>query len=206
MKDKFLTGALVAGTLAVSTILGATSASAATLKPCDKNLVSIATACQYVDPATDSLNDRKNPNFVNDVDGLGLGFFDPGSDWIQNEDYFNTEFDLGSLITKAGTLSLSSIVFDSANISELMLLFKDGKGSTLTGFLAGNNLTAMFSYSEPWESIFGKAKDISHISVYYREGETPVVPTPAVVLPALFGMGVAAVRRKGKGSVATEEA
>lgn len=85
-----------------------------------------------------------------------------------------------------------------------MLVFKGGNKTTLTGFLVGNDTHANFNYYQPWSTLFGRRskKNISHISVYYKK-DTQVVPTPAAVLPALFGMGVAAVRKRKHGEEVT---
>lgn len=202
MKAQFLTGAIATTLFAIGSAISAPSASAVTLESCSTTYISIATACQYVNPRTNQLNDQGNGRRaidVNDIQGSGLSFFGPGDIWKRNSDYF----DNGGY-GKSGHLSLSDIHFNSDSVSELMLVFKGGNRTTLTGFLVGNDTQASFNYSEPWKDFFGKAKDISHISVYYREG-TQAVPTPAAVIPALFGMGVAAIRKR-KNDADTQDA
>jgi hypothetical protein len=205
MKKQLLTSTLVASVLTAGLTLLPNEALAFSVKGCTTpgvgtqpsfNLndnVTNTVGCQYVDPATNSTNDQGANGFDINTE-LAPGFFG-FNDWIRNGNYFD------NLSSATGSFDLDTIVFDTiANwqaASDVLLVLKDGNNvSTLVGYLYDQTQDGNFSVvANPWLELYGKSKNISHISVYYREGD-PVVPTPAAVLPALFGMGMAAVRRK----------
>lgn len=203
MKKQLLTGALAASLFAVGSaamprsaeafsVVGCTTPSTGTLSSFNiADNVTNTTACQYVSPATNNTNDRNAFN-INTL--LNPGFFG-FTDWIQNTQYFNPVDAL------SGSFDLDNIFFDTLGAgnweaaSEVMLLFKDGNNtSTLVGYLYNKTKDGSFAFTQPWGELFGGPKQVSHISVYYRAGSTPI-PTPAI-LPGLIGMGVAAIRKK----------
>lgn len=165
--------------------------------------VTNTTGCGYVDPPTNSTNDQ-GQNGLNINTELGTGFFGQ-TDWIRNTEYFD------NLSAPTGSFNLSTINFDTItnfkDASDVLLVLKDGNNvSTLVGYLYDQTQDGSFSIVDnPWGELFKKDKDLSHVSVYYRVG-TDVVPTPVAVLPALFGMGVAAVRKKKDSSDMDQDA
>ena len=194
MKKQLLTGAVAFGTVAIGSTLFVRNANAFTLngttyslKACNntvKTFVSDTSDCQYVNPQTNQLNDQNN-NFVN-----GLGFFGH-TDWIKSTNYFDNVED------KEGTFKFSNINFDLTNKSNVLLVLKGGNQTTLVGYLLDLvNTDGEFTWEQPWEELYGKAKNVSHISLYYKESATEV-PTPAL-LPGLIGMGMASLRKKKK--------
>lgn len=204
MKKQLLTGVLVVGTLIIFSAFFPGSADASSLKGSNSSkkesnessyslatcpdevlsLVSDTTRCQYIDPQTGSLNDR-NTDLVNN-----LKFFERSGWIISNEDEY---FKSGG---ESGTNSFSLINFNWKDKSDVLLVFKGGNDTTLVGYLLDrDNTDGTFTWTQPWEKLYGKAKDVSHISLYYRQGGTTPIPTPAL-LPGLIGMGVAALRKK----------
>jgi hypothetical protein len=193
MKKQLLTGALAFGTLAVASLLQAAPVKAIGLT-CDMSYANkVDAAGSLVNLGCErgtTNNDKLNPLQVNQ-DSL-FGF----SDW----NFFGKD-NLSDNNTKFGEYNLNSRVQNSW--SDIMLVLKGGNGNintkTYVGYLlAQDNLGG---WTGDWNSPFsnnnnGNIKDVSHISLYYREGATEV-PTPAL-LPGLIGMGVASLRKKKK--------
>lgn len=163
-------------------------------------LVEHASACQRsTTEDQDFLN--TNPTTVNSEAFFG------SSDWL-----FLKKDD--NLKAQMGTWSLTNNEW--TNYANIMLIFKDGEGTTLLGFL----LTPTFT-SGDWDSPFtsaefsglcpntsdaecDKIKNVSHVSYYGRgtpNGEEPPPPTrvsePSALLLMLLGFaGLAFARRQ----------
>lgn len=105
----------------------------------------------------------------------------------------------GSGSGQAGQFDLSSVF--KSSWEDVMLVFKSGNKTTLVGYLLNDNVT-----TGSWTSPFDKAvfdvsntRDVSHVSVYYREGSgsSAAVPEPTTMAGiALAGAGLAAYRRR----------
>jgi hypothetical protein len=180
------------------------AASAATYTTCDPTTADDVTntvGCEISSESQDFLN--TSPITVN-LDG---GFFD-FADWVfggkvgVDDDYDGDGEGL------SGSFDLSSV---AALIGKaVMVVFKDGAGTTLVGYMMSPGAT-----TADWESPFHtpdfdvkNTKEVSHISVYYREcaqgsfgcPEDIVVPLPGA-LPLLAGglIGAGAfLRRKSR--------
>jgi hypothetical protein len=98
---------------------------------------------------------------------------------------------------QSGTFNLSSIL--KSPLENVMLVFKSGQNTTLVGYLLGQGVTSG-SWSSPFDSsVFNvpNTRDVSHVSVYYREGSSEAVPEPTTMAGiALAGAGLTAYRRR----------
>lgn len=95
------------------------------------------------------------------------------------------------------------------NLGDIMLVFKSGKGTQLVGYELADGVE-----SGTWDSPYVKGafdfngnntKDVSHISVYYRQGKKEVkrrVPEPTSILglAAISGLAASSLKRKRKTS------
>lgn len=107
--------------------------------------------------------------------------------------------DSSSLFNFTGGGASGTYKFVGSNIySQLMLVFKDGQGTNLVGYLV-NASSASKDYSTPFSDppfdLPGNSTshDISHISVYYQLGDPPVPPTGKTPEPgtiAILGLGL----------------
>jgi hypothetical protein len=130
---------------------------------------------------TDPMTVNVNPGFFNETNwefggkiGVDDGYLGEGSG-------------------QSGTFNFSSI--DTSKWDKLMLVFKDGSGTYLTGYLLLDGVTSG-TWTTPFEtaangSIYnfkGSTKDVSHISVYYTlststSSTTPPVPVNTAAAP-----------------------
>ena len=100
---------------------------------------------------------------------------------------------------QSGTFNLSSVF--SSSWQNAMLVFKSGRNTTLVGYLLGEGVTSG-TWSSPFSSdVFNvpNTRDVSHVSVYYREGSgnSSAVPEPTTMAGiALAGAGLTAYRRR----------
>lgn len=196
--------------LLIGTLLGWTLDASAALVSCNANtlaLVEHASACERSTVATqDYLN--TNPTTVN-AEGF-FGF----SDWL----YLDKDDPAGN--GQTGSWMLNNNEWE--DYLNILLVFKDGEGTTLLGFLLAPAFT-----SGDWDSPFtatefpnlcvhheattkkpayddcSKIKDVSHISYYARgerEHEPPppvdvIEPTPTILM--ILGLcGLLLVRRQ----------
>lgn len=166
-------------------VCGSAQAGVVTCDPSSLPLVSNTTDCEKSTSATqDFLN--TNPMTVNGEKFFGF------NDWLFLDKDDNLE-------AKTGNWAVASSVWD--NYSNLMLIFKDGAGTTLIGYLALEGATG-----GTWESPFRspefdvdkKIKDVSHISYYVRGAVTQVPDAGSIVLMliGLAFLGVSRIRSK----------
>lgn len=167
--------------------------------------VSTATGCTILaplsGPSTGQANDVPQPSFVNTEGFFGI------SNWL-----FDGKWELpggpdsSSLFNFTGGGSSGGVSYvGGISTSDIMFVFKDGNDTNLVGYLvpmlSGNYSTP---FTNPPFTFRGapNGKDVSHISVYYREGGggTPPqqIPEPGVLLlmgAGLLGLGLARRRK-----------
>lgn len=190
MKNKFLTGALVAGTMAIG-CLGQVDPAEAAATACTSNIVNLVTGttrCEYVTPIP------QNPSQFS-VSQIQSQTFFGFTDWTSQ---------LQNGLTIPGSGQSSTWDISSLNLwqvySDVMLVFQDGQGTSPVAYKLAQGATTG-SWSTPFLDplpfdLPGKSTsaDVSNITVYYR-GTAAVIPTPAL-LPGAIGMGIAAFRKK----------
>ncbi|MDX2240545.1 MAG: PEP-CTERM sorting domain-containing protein [Leptolyngbyaceae cyanobacterium bins.302] len=153
------------------------------------NDVTGAVACGVGDASQDSVSSNR-PLTVNTEKFFGFADWSFGGK-IGEGNYART----GTGSGQVGKWNLSSVF--KSSWQDVMLVFKSGNGTKLTGYLLADNVT-----SGDWWSPF--AKDVSHISVYFREGGSSSTPGNSAAVPepttmagiALAGAGLAAYRRR----------
>ena len=163
--------------------------------------VSTATACTILGPLDGAQNDNPLPGFVNGESFFGI------SDWLFDGKWNNT--DLGFVDTSGlfdftgGGPSGAFSYVGGTGISDIMFVFKDGAGTNLVGYmLTRADGTYDTPFTNPPFPLSGNStmKNVSHISVYYREGGTPPfqIPEPGMLLlmgAGLMGLGLARRRK-----------
>lgn len=165
-----------------------------------------SSGCEY-DPTInqDSLANINSVGFFGKSDWLFGGKDDDGeknSDGVVFDFNFEADSKEGT-ISLLGDSGLPQIVKDkilglSSPVTDILLTFKGGNSldvSVVAYLLKINgNPSGEYSWSTP---LFGPdARDVSHVSVFYRAPKDGVpIPTPAL-LPGLIGMGVAALRKR----------
>lgn len=158
-------------------------------------IVEGATDCQYVTPVN-SLS-----NSVNSSDPIvnTLGFFG-SSDWKAT-----TEVNAPNLTGQSGTATFTA----DADWSEVLIVFKSGNSTSLTGFLledfnVGSNSVAWTTpFREPPFDFpgAGSPRDVSNYTVWYRAGSiTQPIPEPTTMLGVLAAgaLGAAWKRKYGQ--------
>lgn len=165
--------------------------------------VSTATNCTILSPLNGAENDTLNPTlFVNDNSFFGISDWSFDGKWNSTVNGF---VDSSSLFdfTGGGPAGTFSYEGPLAGISDLMFVIKDGAGTNLVGYLVtASDGTYSTPFTNPPFPLSGqsKVKDVSHISVYYREGGTPPsqIPEPGMLLlmgAGLMGLGLARRRK-----------
>lgn len=129
-------------------------------------LVSGTSSCEYSTTADqDFLN--TNPMTVNSE-----AFFN-FTDWAFGGKVGENTGYVGSGEGLSGSWNISSVI--QSSWSDVMLVFKSGQGTTLVGYLLEDGATSGTWDSPFLKSVFnfngGAVRDVSHISVYYRQGE-----------------------------------
>lgn len=194
--NKFFTASLPTATISavgltvVATVAVSNPAQAFTLGCASSiaNKVTSATSCGVGTASQDSVASNR-PLTVNTEGFFGFTDWKFGGKIGENAGYTGTKSG------KSGTWNLSSVF--QASWQDVMLVFKSGNNTKLTGYLLADNVS-----SGQWSSPFDK--DVSHISVYFREGSTgtgggnsAAVPEPTTMAGiALAGTGLAAYRRR----------
>lgn len=177
----WLGSALLAGTVAF-----APSAEAATLtcSPDVAGRVSGTQACEYSDTANqDFLN--TSPMTVNAEEFFTFTDWSFGGKIDENAGYE------GVGEGQSGTWDISSVFQNTWD--DVMLVFKSGNDTTLTGYLLADGVN-----SGSWQSPF--TKDVSHISVYYRDVPSEDVPEPGLITGLLMAGAVVVTQRHRKAS------
>jgi hypothetical protein len=149
-------------------------------------LVTNTSDCEKSSANQDFLN--TNPMTVNQEAFFGF------SDWAYIS---RTEMSDGQ--GQSGSWSVNSNLWDS--YSDLLLVFKDGKDTTLLGYLAVDGAT-----NGTWESPFrepefdfnpdNKIKNVSHVTYYARGVATSLPESSGLLLLALGLMSLVVVRRR----------
>ncbi|MFS4439400.1 hypothetical protein ACMA5I_14405 [Paracoccaceae bacterium GXU_MW_L88] len=190
---------LFAGTLAAALVAGSASF-AATYQgnyasgACDINNVSNSTDCELW-----SGNNSGNKGLNEDSTLFSL------SGWQEAVKYEDGayESDLDGLtysVTEtSGTKGTLTFDFSGTNldVTEVFVSLKAGNG--FAAYLLEDGATTVDYFTGDLTNKKGKAKDLSHLDVYYRGTEVSPVPVPAGLPLALLGLsalGVAGIRRK----------
>lgn len=160
--------------------------------------VSTATDCAILGPLDGKANDSLA--LVNDKGFFGIGDWLFDGKWDKGDSGFA---DTSSLFDFTGGGKSGGFSYVGApGIADILFIFKDGAGTNLTGYLVTQ---AAGTYTTPFTRLpfplQGNAtvKDVSHVSVYYREGAlTPAsIPEPGVLIlmgAGLLGLGYARSR------------
>lgn len=153
-------------------VCGSVQAGVVDCHPTSLTLVSNTVDCEKSSATQDFLN--TNPMTVNAEQFFGF------NDWV-----FLDKDEMGDNAGQSGNWAVDPSIWD--DYSNLLLVFKDGKDTTLLGYLAANGAS-----SGTWESPFrepefdvnpdSKIKDVSHISYYVRGAVTRVPDTGSIVL------------------------
>ncbi|HET9463107.1 MAG TPA: PEP-CTERM sorting domain-containing protein [Thiobacillus sp.] len=157
--------------------------------------VSTKTDCTILGPLNGNQNDSLT--LVNNEGFFGI------ANWLFDGQWNNTDagfVDTSDLFNFTGDGSAGTFTYaGGAGISDIMLLFKDGAGTNLVGYLV-TRLAGDYStpFTSPPFPLTGQAtvKDVGHLSVYYREVQQ--IPEPGVLLlvgAGLLGLGLARRRK-----------
>ncbi|KST68062.1 hypothetical protein BC008_33190 [Mastigocoleus testarum BC008] len=150
------------------------------------------TGASNCDISNDFSQDSVSPNKPLTVNEAG---FFGNTDWMFGGKIGSNSGYKGTSDGQSGSWDISNVI--KSTWDDVMLVFKSGQGTQLVGYQLNDAVS-----SGTWESPFEKAafnfkgkntKDVSHISVYYREEqETPKkrsIPEPTSML-GLLGFGV----------------
>lgn len=168
------------------------------------NTVSTAVSCAILNPLDGNVNDSEAT--VNQE-----RFFNT-STWVFDGKYLDApasgffNFTGG---TTSGTYTFNNKV--APGLYDYLFIFKDGNSTNLVGYLltVAGGLTGNYGnpFTAPPFTLTGNAseRDISHISVYYRDqgfpnAEIPEPGTTAILGLGLLGMGMISLRGRKKQS------
>ena len=165
--------------------------------------VSTATACTILAPLNGSQNDNPMPGVVNTESFFGITDWEFDGKWNSSDTGFVDTSDLFDFY--GGGASGSFTYTGSDSIEDIMFIFKDGAGTNLVGYLVTADDG---TYNTPFTKLpfpltgGSTVKNVSHISVYYRDGDggTPPsqIPEPGTLLllgAGLAGLGLARRRK-----------
>ncbi len=160
-------------------------------RSCSTNNVTGATDCTISNLFNQDSVSPNKPLTVNQGDG----FFNY-TDWMFGGKIGNDRGYNGNAEGQSGKWNLSNVIQN--NWDDIMLVFKSGNGTNLVGYKLKDGVD-----NGIWNSPY--KKDVSHISVYYREGKKPVtrkVPESSSILGLVAGATVVAssLKRKRKSS------
>lgn len=140
-------------------------------------VLTAAGACQYLDPPN-------NQTVANEANVNAAGFFST-STWTMVGD----KVDLPDGAGQTGTWAIAGVDFGAF---DYMIVFKDGKGTNLIGFLL-NELFSSGGWNSPFENPpfmalgSGETKDVSHY-VIFKSGDEQRISEPSAL--ALFAFGL----------------
>lgn len=157
--------------------------------------VSNAAACQISSESNDNVGGASSTWTVNTE-----GFFTT-TDWL-----FSGKPSTGGNTQsgQSGTYNLDALIASvGSSLETVMLVFKDGGGTTIVGYLLNNGTTSgtwASMFDDPPFPISGSGpKDVSHMSIYYTTnpggpgGFIPIIPIPAALPLMLGGLGLLAL-------------
>lgn len=212
MKTRVLT-ALAACVVAIGISIPGDASAAATFQSCvgtDYDIsgkVTPTTACTILTPLDGAQNDSPQPGFVNGAEFFGIDDWEFGGKWDSPAPGGSSWTDSSILFnfTGGGQTGTFTLVGALGDISDIMLVFKDGGDTNLVGYMLDLKKTIGGVYNSPFtEPPFvypgTGPRDVSHISVYYREGGgIIIIPEPATLsLVGLSLLAVGAMSRRRK--------
>ena len=147
--------------------------------------------CQYSSSADQDSVTPSKPLTVNQESFFGFTDWSFGGKIGENAGY------AGTPSGQSGSWNLASVF--KSSWTDVMLIFKSGNGTKLVGYELKDDVKSG-NWSSPFESsLFGgnNTKDVSHISVYYREGSnSAAVPEPATILGTMAAGSLLLSRKK----------
>lgn len=200
MKKKLLTGVLAAGNLTVTAVLQTAPAQALVFDFRDS--FDIEPSFNFSQEGIDvtATAAAPGPSRVVVQSGVGLGVRLPSSgdnfqiDGLGPDETLNLEF--------SEQVNLVSATFSRVGFFDEFRLLVDGTQFVQANILGGNlsdTDIGIFNFSpSPTGSLFGFTVTDWNDDYFLRAVEVTPVPTPAAVLPGLFGMGMAAFRKKNQ--------
>jgi len=176
------------GLATASTLATSNAAQAFTLGTNSNILGDVSGAVQYGIGATDQDSVSNNKVLtVNAEQYFGFGDWNFGGKLGVDSGYG------GSGSGKTGTYDFSSIF--KSSWEDVMLVFKTGAKTSMIAYKLDENVSSG-TWTSPFDIKDG-LRDVSHVSVYYREGSSAAVPEPTTMAGiALAGAGLAAYRRR----------
>lgn len=194
---------LATGTVAFSAV----EANAGTFSSCSAD-----TAGKVSGTVDCTISDDFNQDFLNTTPptvNIDPGFFGI-TDWSFEGKIGEDGFGTGSGSGQSGNYG-----FSGTSGLDYMLVFKSGNGTTLVGYLLGDDITSgtwNTPFTEPPFNFPGNnPKNVSHISVYSSPNSgnpSEPVPEPLTILGAgaAISFGTAFKRKLGKGKKSDEKA